>query len=161
MHATSRTDVKCCHSFIYSSGIYWLSTTCHILFISEKKKRSNQWVFFFFFLFFRASLMDQMVKSLRRPKFNPWVRKIPGEGNGNPFQYCRLENPMDRGALWAMSMGSQRVGHNWATNTHSHTLAHTMRFLLLFMFTFFTLQEMNKTQYKKKKGPPHWDLHSK
>ena len=22
----------------------------------------------------------------------------PGEGNGNPLQYSRLENPMDRGA---------------------------------------------------------------
>ena len=24
-----------------------------------------------------------------------------GEGNGNPFQYSCLENPMDRGAWWA------------------------------------------------------------
>ena len=24
-----------------------------------------------------------------------------GEGNGNPLQYSRLENPMDRGAWWA------------------------------------------------------------
>ena len=33
----------------------------------------------------------------RRYRFNPWVRKIPGEGNGNPFQYSCLGNPMDRG----------------------------------------------------------------
>ena len=26
-----------------------------------------------------------------------WGRS-PGEGNGNPFQYSWLENPMDRGA---------------------------------------------------------------
>ena len=26
---------------------------------------------------------------------------FPGEGNGNPFQYSCLENPMDRGAWWA------------------------------------------------------------
>ena len=25
----------------------------------------------------------------------------PGVGNGNPFQYSCLENPMDRGAYWA------------------------------------------------------------
>ena len=25
----------------------------------------------------------------------------PGEGNGNPLQFCCLENPMDRGAWWA------------------------------------------------------------
>ena len=27
---------------------------------------------------------------------NPWVGKIPGEGNGNPLQYSCLKNPMDR-----------------------------------------------------------------
>ena len=29
-------------------------------------------------------------------------RRSPGEGNGNPFQYSCLENPMDRGALWSI-----------------------------------------------------------
>ena len=28
-----------------------------------------------------------------------------GEGNGNPFQYSCLENPMDRGAWWATVSG--------------------------------------------------------
>ena len=31
-----------------------------------------------------------------------------GEGNGNPFQYSCLENPMDRGGWWAKSMGLQK-----------------------------------------------------
>ena len=31
----------------------------------------------------------------RRSEFDPWVRKIPGEGNGYPLQYSCLENPMD------------------------------------------------------------------
>ena len=26
--------------------------------------------------------------------------RSPGEGNGNPFQYSCLENPMDRGTWW-------------------------------------------------------------
>ena len=30
--------------------------------------------------------------------FDPWVGKIPWGGNGNPLQYSRLENSMDRGA---------------------------------------------------------------
>ena len=30
-----------------------------------------------------------------------WVRKIPGEGHGNPLSYSCLEKPMDRGAWWA------------------------------------------------------------
>ena len=29
----------------------------------------------------------------------------PGEGNGNPFQYSCLGNPMDRGAWWAIVHG--------------------------------------------------------
>ena len=32
-----------------------------------------------------------------RPGFDPWVRKIPREGNGNLLQYWCLENPMDGG----------------------------------------------------------------
>ena len=40
----------------------------------------------------------------------PGLGRSPGEGNGNPLQYSCLENPMDRGAWWAM--GSQRVGHD-------------------------------------------------
>ena len=40
------------------------------------------------------------------------VEKDFGEGNGNPLQYCCLENPRDRGAWWLLSMGSHRVGHD-------------------------------------------------
>ena len=28
----------------------------------------------------------------------------PGEGNGNPLQFSCLENPMDRGAWWAITI---------------------------------------------------------
>ena len=45
----------------------------------------------------------------------PGWERCPGEGNGNPLQYSCLENPMDRGGL--QSMGSQRVGHDLATET--------------------------------------------
>ena len=31
--------------------------------------------------------------------------RSPGQGNGNPFQYSCLENPMDRGAWWATVHG--------------------------------------------------------
>ena len=34
--------------------------------------------------------------------FHPWVRKNPGEGNGNSLQYSCLENSMDRGAWQAI-----------------------------------------------------------
>ena len=31
--------------------------------------------------------------------------RSPGEGNGNPLQNSCLENPMDRGAWWAIARG--------------------------------------------------------
>ena len=35
----------------------------------------------------------------------PGLERSPGEGNGNPVQYSCLENPMDRGAWWAILHG--------------------------------------------------------
>ena len=55
-----------------------------------------------------ASLAAQTVKNLpaiQETSVDPWVGKIPGEGNGNPLQYSCLENPMDRGAWWAIVHG--------------------------------------------------------
>ena len=34
-----------------------------------------------------------------------WLPDCPREGNGTPFQYSCLENPMDRGAWWAVVHG--------------------------------------------------------
>ena len=35
----------------------------------------------------------------------PRLERSPGEGNGNPFQYFCLGNPIDRGAWWATVHG--------------------------------------------------------
>ena len=51
-----------------------------------------------------------------------------GEGNGNPLQYSRLENPRDRGAWWLPSMGSHRVGHNWINLAAAAAVTHTYYF---------------------------------
>ena len=48
----------------------------------------------------------------------PGLGSSSGEGNGNPLLYSCLDNSMDREA-WQATMGSQRVGHNWATFTYS------------------------------------------
>ena len=40
----------------------------------------------------------------------PGLGRSPGEGNGNPLQYSRLENPMDRGA--------------WQATVHGHYAIH-------------------------------------
>ena len=42
----------------------------------------------------------------------PGLGGSPREGNGNALQYSCLENSIDRGAWWATSMGSRRVGHD-------------------------------------------------
>ena len=41
----------------------------------------------------------------KRLRFNPWIRKIPREGNGKPLQYSCLENSMSRGAWWTTVHG--------------------------------------------------------
>ena len=39
------------------------------------------------------------------PGLIPGSGRLPGRGNGNPFQYSCLENPVDRGAWWAIVHG--------------------------------------------------------
>ena len=126
-------DVNC-HSFIYSSGIYWLSTMCHThsLFITEKKNYQINEVFLFCFVF-RASLMDQMVKSLQETQVWSLSQEYSWRRKCNPFQYSRLENPMDRGALGAMSMGSQKLDTTEQL-THIHTHLHTQWDFYYFSF---------------------------
>ena len=41
----------------------------------------------------------------RRPQFDLWLGKIPGERHGSPLQYSCLENLMDRGAWRATVLG--------------------------------------------------------
>ena len=38
----------------------------------------------------------------------PGLERCPGEGNGNPLQYSHLEEPMDRGAWWAIVPGVKK-----------------------------------------------------
>ena len=59
--------------------------------------------------FIRASEAALVVKNLlasagdiRDAGSIPRLRGSPGGGNGNPLQYLCLENPLDRGAWWAM-----------------------------------------------------------
>ena len=50
----------------------------------------------------------------------PGLGRSPGEGNRHTLQYACLGDPMDSGAWGLQSMGSQRVGHDWATE-HTRT----------------------------------------
>ena len=50
----------------------------------------------------------------------PGSGRFSGEGNGNPFQYSCLENPMDRGAWSATVQGVTGVEHDLATKPPNH-----------------------------------------
>ena len=45
----------------------------------------------------------------------PELGRSPGEGIGNPRQYSRMGNPMERGAWWATVYGVKRVAQDLAT----------------------------------------------
>ena len=78
---SDRTEVTCRHAYfvhtLYTSGLPW-------------------WLR-------RLSVCLQC----GRPGFNPWVRKFPGEGKGNPLQYSCLENP------WTEKPGVHGVAKSW------------------------------------------------
>ena len=54
--------------------------------------------------------------------FNPWVRKIPGGGHGNPLQYSSLEITKEGEPGVLPSMGSQKVRHDSATEKQQWTI---------------------------------------
>ena len=62
-----------------------------------------------------ASQVAQTVKNLPANAGHPGsilgLERSPEDGNDYTLQYSYLENSMDR-----LAMGSQRVGHDWATN---------------------------------------------
>ena len=51
--------------------------------------------------------------------------RVPGVGHGYPVQYSCMENPMDRGAWWAIVIGLQRVGHDLSDGAHTQSFAAT------------------------------------
>ena len=66
---------------------------------------------------YKASQVALVVKNLpanagdaRDAGLIPGLRRFPGIGNGIPFQYSCLGNPMGRGAWWAIV---HRVTKSW------------------------------------------------
>ena len=70
-------------------------------------------------LLIRSSLVTQQLRIIlqcrkgKRSGSIPGWRRSTGEGNGNPFQYFFLVNPIDRGALAGYSpWGPKKVEYN-------------------------------------------------
>ena len=73
--------------------------------------------------------MVKRLPAMQETWFYPWIRKIPGEGNGNPLQYSFLENPMDGGTWWATVHGvakRQTRLSDFAFTFHFHALEKEM-----------------------------------
>ena len=107
------------HLFLLEAFPFFLLLLWLLLFVFvasklQKNLRLSLWtlrfLFFFIILFFNWSIVDfgplwwLNGKEFVRHRFDPWLTKISGEGNGNPLRYSRLSclgNPMDREAQWA------------------------------------------------------------
>ena len=103
---------------------------------------------------------------LQETLVDPWVRRSPREGNGNPLQYSCLENPMDREAWWLQSKGSQRVRHDLVTKLPKRFLKSELPFILVrvwylsnsFLCLLFQIILWNSTQSDKKVSPEKWNI---
>ena len=78
----------------------------------------------------------------------PWSGRSPGEGNGNPFQYSCLENPMDGGAWQATVHGLQKIGQDWVTSLSLfiYIIAHGyigVKFLYFIRIQFSSVQSLS------------------
>ena len=59
-----------------------------------------------------SSVAEESTCNAEDPGSIPGLGRSLGEGNGNPLQYSRLGNPMDRGVCQATVHGIARVGHH-------------------------------------------------
>ena len=73
----------------------------------KKKKVGNQTNYLYTYVHSFPGSLDGKASAYDAgdPGLVPGLGRSPGEGNGNLLQYSWLENPMDRGAWWAIVHG--------------------------------------------------------
>ena len=82
------------------------------------------------------------------PPSNHGSGRSPGEGNGYPLQYSRLENPMDGGAWWATVYGVAK-SRIWLSDKHFRVLCTRSKWVaeekqsLKYMATGASLQKIH------------------
>ena len=105
--------------FDHNSSLVW---SVLIVFSATKKKKSRYHTIFVSDLPHLASLVTQMVKSLPA-KRETWVQSL-GQEDPLEKETATHSSILAREIPWTeepgrlQSLGSQRVGHNWATNTY-------------------------------------------
>ena len=83
-----------------------------------RKQRYFELGWSFCCLLLSGGLVVKNLPAIQETGFDPWIGKIPGEGN-NPLQYSCLENSMDRGAWWATVHGVAKSQTRLSINTHT------------------------------------------
>ena len=91
----------------------------------------------------------------------PGSGRSPGEGNGNPFQYSCLENPMDGGAWWATVHGVAK-SRTWLSDfTFTFTLKYDVEHLFIYFFlSVHLLCEMSVQIFCQLKKKKNWAVFS-
>ena len=76
----------------------------------------------------------------------PGLGRSPGGGHGNPLQYSSLENPMERGALWATVHGAAK---SWTqpSNQAQHVYAMYYNSAGIFLILIFLCPYGNSDNY--------------
>ena len=69
------------------------------------------------YAYYSGAVVKNLPANAGEPRFDPWVGKISGVGNGNPFQYSCLENSIGREA-WGATV-------HWVTKNQIRLSAHT------------------------------------
>ena len=116
LHGNDSTQMLICYTFIFIQLSVFLKFPLRLPLCPRDYRYSP----FFENLLYATSLLPTELRGklclqCRRPGFDPWVGKIPGEGNGYPLQYSCLENPIDRGVWQATVHGVARVGYDLVT----------------------------------------------
>ena len=63
-----------------------------------------------------GSVVKNLPASVGDTGLIPGSGRSPGGGNGNPLQHSCLENPMDRGACWAIVQSPKELDVTECTN---------------------------------------------
>ena len=67
-----------------------------------------------------ASVIKNLLAKAGETCSIPGVGRYPRRSNGNLLQCSCLENPMDRGGWWALSMGPKELGRTEYTHRHRY-----------------------------------------
>ena len=115
-------------SHLLSRGQAWIWN----VFLKQTTENMSPYSFFFFCNLIFCNLKIEKSKGLlwgsdgkriclqcERPELAPWVRKIPWGSKWQPTPVFLPGEFHGQRSLAGCSPGSQRVGHNWATNTHT------------------------------------------